>query len=80
MSPEGRFHWDNAVSESFFGQLKNDLGLATGLIQIGIRPVPLTTRKSRYCTNTLNCFTMRQRLHQTLGYIPPVEYEKRPLK
>lgn len=61
--------WDNACMESFFGSLKNEW-----------------TEGKRYRTREearndiftyIEMFYNRQRRHATLGYISPVEYEKR---
>lgn len=59
--------WDNAVSESFFGNLKNEL----------------THDKIYQCRDQartdifryIEIFYNRQRLHQTLNYVSPTEYE-----
>ena len=60
--------WDNAVSESFFGQLKNEWTYGQDY------PDRDQARAALY--EYIELFYNDQRLHQTLGYIPPVEYEK----
>ena len=62
--------WDNAVSESFFGQLKNEWAWQQDY------PDRDQARAALY--EYIELFYNDQRLHQTLGYIPPVEYEKKP--
>ena len=59
--------WDNAVSESFFGQLKNEWAWQQGC------PNREQARASLF--EYIELFYNRQRLHQTLGYVSPVEYE-----
>jgi len=60
--------WDNAVMESFFGTLKQEL-----------------VHRERYATRDqakrslfeyIEVFYNRQRLHSTLGYLSPVQYEE----
>ena len=60
--------WDNAVSESFFGQLKNEWAWQQDY------PDRDQARAALY--EYIELFYNDQRLHQTLGYIRPVEYEK----
>ena len=57
--------WDNAVSESFFGQLKNEWTYGQDY------PDRDQARAALY--EYMELFYNDQRLHQTLGYIPPVE-------
>jgi putative transposase len=61
--------WDNAAMESFFGTLKQEL-------------VYLTVYKTRQEAKTaifeyIEAFYNRQRLHSTLGFVAPDEYEKK---
>jgi len=59
--------WDNAVAESFFGQLKNELicGYVFNTIEEG---------KSALF-DYIEVFYNRQRIHQTLGYVTPEQFE-----
>ena len=59
--------WDNAVAESFFSNLKNEL--MYGLIFNDRNEA----RKAIF--DYIEVFYNRQRLHQTLGYQTPVEFE-----
>ena len=59
--------WDNAVAESFFSSLKNEL---TYWKQFKDRE---SARSAIF--NYIEVFYNRQRLHQTLGYQTPVEFE-----
>lgn len=59
--------WDNAVSESFFGNLKNELTHWKNYDNRDQARVDIF----RY----IEIFYNRQRLHQTLNYVPPAEYE-----
>lgn len=59
--------WDNAVSESFFGNLKNEL-------------THWKTYQNRDQARAdifryIEIFYNRKRLHQTLGYVSPTDYE-----
>jgi transposase InsO family protein len=61
--------WDNAPSESFFGTLKQELILRAPLL-------------SRDGTRTLvfeylEVYYNRKRRHSTLGFLSPIDYEKR---
>jgi len=61
--------WDNAVAESFFKTLKAEL--------LGDR-VYRTVREARIAIfEYIEIFYNRERLHSTLGYVSPEEYEKR---
>lgn len=66
MSRKGNCH-DNAVAESFFGNLKNEL----------IYHCDFRTRQEAKSAifDYIECFYNRKRLHQTLNYKTPVEYE-----
>lgn len=57
--------WDNAVSESFFGTLKCELD------------EPFATRATAHTKlfDYIEVFYNRQRLHSTLNYMSPVDYE-----
>ena len=59
--------WDNAVVESFFGQLKNELVCG----QIFHSVDKAKTAIFEY----IEVFYNRQRLHQTLGYATPEQFE-----
>ncbi|MDH5649496.1 MAG: IS3 family transposase [Gammaproteobacteria bacterium] len=66
MSRKGNCH-DNAVAESFFANLKNEL----------IYHRDFTTREEARCAifDYIELFYNRKRLHQTLNYQTPEEYE-----
>ncbi len=59
--------WDNAVAESFFGTLKTEL----------IHPRIFSTRTvaRTVIAEWIEVFYNRQRLHSTLGYLSPVQFE-----
>ena len=59
--------WDNAVAESFFGTLKTEL----------IHPRIFSTRTiaRTAIAEWIEVFYNRQRLHSTLGYLSPVQFE-----
>jgi putative transposase len=59
--------WDNAVAESFFGQLKNEL--ICGYVFHTIEEA----RSAIF--DYIEVFYNRQRLHQTLGYVTPEQFE-----
>jgi transposase InsO family protein len=61
--------WDNAVAESFFGTLKTEL----------IHPRIFSTRTlaRTVIAEWIEVFYNRQRLHSTLEYLSPVEFERR---
>jgi transposase InsO family protein len=59
--------WDNAVAESFFGQLKNEL--------ICGQVFKSTDEARSAIFDYIEVFYNRQRLHQTLGYITPDQFE-----
>ena len=61
--------WDNAVAESFFGTLKQEL--------LHRRPWPSPQRARAAIAEYIEIFYNRQRKHSTLGYVSPVEFEKR---
>lgn len=60
--------WDNAVAESFFGTLKTEL----------IHPTSFLTRAAAKTTiaEWIEVFYNRQRLHSTIGYLSPVQFEE----
>ena len=66
MSRKGNCH-DNAVAESFFGNLKNELAYHCDF---------RTTQEAKSAIfDYVECFYNRKRLHQILNYKTPVEYE-----
>lgn len=58
--------WDNAVSESFFGSLKQELGDPHFGSRAEARAVLF---------EYIEIFFNRQRLHSSIGYRTPVEFE-----
>ncbi|MEO0539199.1 MAG: IS3 family transposase [Cyanobacteria bacterium P01_A01_bin.123] len=60
--------WDNAVAESFFGTLKSEL----------IHPTAFLTRAAAKTAiaEWIEVFYNRQRLHSTIGYLSPVQFEE----
>lgn len=67
MSRKGNCY-DNAVVESFFSHLKNDL--------IHHKTFPTRDEAKAALFDYIECFYNRQRIHQTLNYRTPAEYEK----
>jgi transposase InsO family protein len=68
MSRKGNCH-DNAVAESFFGNLKNELTWHQTFE---------TRAQARAAVfDYIELFYNRERLHQTLDYVSPVRYEER---
>jgi transposase InsO family protein len=59
--------WDNAVAESFFATLKLEL--------IHRRSWATRSQVRRAVFDYIEVFYNRQRLHSSLGYLTPVEYE-----
>lgn len=61
--------WDNAVAESFFSSLKEEL----------IHRQSWATRAQARCAvvDYIEVFFNRRRLHSSLGYLSPAEYEAR---
>jgi len=59
--------WDNAVVESFFGSLKTEVGDCRHL-----------NNEEAHLTlfEYIECFYNRKRLHSTLGYVSPVQFEE----
>jgi transposase InsO family protein len=66
MSRKGNYY-DNAVVESFFSTLKNEL----------VHDQDFVTREEAQAAvfEFIEVFYNRQRLHQTLGYVSPVQFE-----
>ena len=60
--------WDNACAESFFGSLKSEL------IEDMIFPTRREAKSAIF--EYIEAFYNRQRLHSTLGYCSPAEYEE----
>jgi transposase InsO family protein len=60
--------WDNAVAESWFSTLKNEL--------IHRWAWPTRAQARRAIFEFTEVFYNRQRLHSSLGYLTPVEYEQ----
>lgn len=61
--------WDNAVAESFFGKLKTELIYRNTMSTIALAKTAIV--------DYIEVFYNRKRRHSTLGYISPVEFEKR---
>jgi transposase InsO family protein len=61
--------WDNAVAESFWSTLKEEL--------IHLHAWPTRTRARQAIFEFIEVFYNRQRLHSSLGYLSPAEYETR---
>ena len=59
--------WDNAVSESFFGNLKNEL--------THHKTYDNREQARAVIFRYIEIFYNRQRLHQTLNYVSPTDYE-----
>lgn len=59
--------WDNAVAESFFATLKTELAYSQSW------PTRAAARTAVF--EYIEVFYNRRRLHSSLGYRPPVEYE-----
>ncbi len=59
--------WDNAVSESFFGTLEQEL--------IKDKPWHTLTEARTAIGNYIHQFYNHQRLHSTIGYCSPVQFE-----
>ena len=61
--------WDNAVAESFFATLKEEL------LYRGVWPTRSAARRAIF--EYVEVFYNRQRMHSSLDYLTPVEYEAR---
>lgn len=59
--------WDNAVAESFFGSLKTEL--------VHNNKYTIISEARRYIFEYVEVFYNRERLHSSLGYMSPQEYE-----
>jgi putative transposase len=59
--------WDNAVAESFFGTLKREL----------VNEMTYTTHEQARSSlfQWIECWYNRRRLHSTLGYVSPEQFE-----
>jgi transposase InsO family protein len=68
MSRKGNCY-DNAVAESFFSTLKNEL--------VHHQTYHTRDEASREIFAFIEGFYNRQRLHQSLGYVSPLEFERR---
>jgi transposase InsO family protein len=60
--------WDNAVAESFFGTLKTELIHRTTFSTQSIAKTAIA--------EWIEVFYNRQRIHSTLGYISPIQFEE----
>lgn len=60
--------YDNAVAESFFSNLKNEL----------VHNCDFTTREAARAAifDYIEVFYNRQRRHQALGYVSPAQFEQ----
>jgi putative transposase len=61
--------WDNAVAESFFSSLKEEL--------IHRQSWATRAQARRAIVDYIEVFFNRRRLHSSLGYLSPAEYEAR---
>ncbi len=68
MSGKGNCY-DNAVSESFFGTMKTE--------PVYFCHFRTHSEAKRAIFDYIEVFYNRQRLHSTLGYLNPVEFEQR---
>jgi putative transposase len=60
--------WDNAVSESFFGTMEQELVIPEG-------PWPDQEAVRRAVGGYIHGFYNHRRRHSILGYLSPVDYE-----
>jgi len=60
--------FDNAVAESFFGTLKNEM-------EVNVFASPKEAKQ--YIFDFIECFYNRERLHSFIGYCSPVEFEQK---
>jgi transposase InsO family protein len=63
--------WDNAVAESFFSSLKEEL--------IHRQAWATRTQARRAIVDYVEVFFNRRRLHSSLGFLSPAEYEARKI-
>ncbi len=63
--------WDCALAESFFATLKTEL--------IDARSWPTRAQARRAVFEFIEVFYNRQRLHSSLNYLTPAEYEARQI-
>jgi transposase InsO family protein len=61
--------WDNAVAESFFASIKREL--------IDRRPWPTMAGLRRAVFDWIEGWYNTRRLHSSLGYLSPAQYEAR---
>ena len=61
--------WDNAVAESFFATLKEEL------LYRGVWPTRNAAKRAIF--EYVEVFYNRQRMHSSLDYLTPVDYEAR---
>ena len=59
--------WDNAVAESFFGTIKQEL--------INRKPWPTKPLAKKAITEYIACFYNSWRKHSSIDYKSPIEYE-----
>lgn len=60
--------WDNAVAESFFGTLKTEL--------VHLRDFSTREDAKTTIVEWIEVFYNRERLHSTLNYLSPVQFEQ----
>jgi len=61
--------WDNAVAESFFATLKTEL--------VYLRRFATKAEAREAIFEFIESFYNRERRHSTLGYLSPVEFERK---
>lgn len=66
--PRSRQGWDSAVAESFFGALKEEL------VHRQTFPTRAAARAATF--EFIEVFCNQRRLHSSLGYLTPAEYEQ----
>lgn len=60
--------WDNAVAKSFFGTLKTEFVHAQSVVTGEVAKTAIVER--------IEVFYNRQRIHSTLSYLSPVQFEQ----